>query len=139
MRVPALKSKQKVKNQNQKHLYTAIVRSRSKPLVADFTRYSSKISSSVKGIVIRGTPKMAENFYPEQMNNVQLADTPIGAGPGTTLLPIIPPANPAFPHPTPRRSKPPGLPRDTILTDYAETVTHGNPNLDSITNDSMKL
>ena len=123
MRVPALKSKQKAKNQNQKYVYKAIVKSRSKPLVADFTRYGSKITSSLSGIVIRGTHKMAENFSPERADFNQLADTPIGAGPGTTLLPIIPLANPAIPHPTPRRSKPPGLPRDTILTDYADTVS----------------
>ena len=66
---------------------------------------------------------MANNYSPERMENIPLTDTPIGAGPGTILLPIIPPVEKlAVPQPTPRRSKPPGLPRDTILAEYADTV-----------------
>ena len=66
---------------------------------------------------------MASNISTEHPENIPLTDTPIGIGSGTILLPNVPfPNIPTVPQPTPRRSKPPGLPRDTILSEYTEYV-----------------
>ena len=66
---------------------------------------------------------MASNISPERPENIPLTDTQIGIGPGTTLLPNVPILPlPTMPQPTPRRSKPPGLPRENIIAEYTDYV-----------------